>query len=118
MDYLRLDKKSVSEINEGKTLTTKLDPKATYPVFDLNGEFVTQREGSELLKLYDVKHKGVNKDTVIAEYGDRVDKIELFNKKQNKLISVGIDSSDRIKAELSEQGISDKTADSLLMKIN
>ncbi|MCR5807079.1 MAG: hypothetical protein K6G68_08625 [Oscillospiraceae bacterium] len=118
MDYLRLDKKSVSEINEGKTLTTKLDPKATYPVFDSNGEFVTQREGSELLKLYDVKHKGVNKDTVIAEYGDRVDKIELFNKKQNKLISVGIDSSDRIKAELAEQGISDKTADSLLARIN
>ncbi|MBQ4362855.1 MAG: hypothetical protein II782_02505, partial [Oscillospiraceae bacterium] len=85
---------------------------------DSNGEFVTQREGSELLKLYDVKHKGVNKDTVIAEYGDRVDKIELFNKEQNKLISIGIDSSDRIKAELSEQGISDKTADSLLMRIN
>ncbi|MBR1432279.1 hypothetical protein [Ruminococcus sp.] len=118
MDYLRLDKDNVTEINGGKTLTTKLDPKALYPVFDSKGDFVAQREGSELLKLYDVKHKGVNKDTKIAEYGNRVDKIELFNKEKNHLISVGIDNSERIREELMEQGVSAKTADALLAKID
>ncbi len=65
-----------------------------------------------------MKHKGVNKNTIIAEYGDRVDKIELFNKEKNHLISVGIDSSERIKAELLEQGVSSQTADVLLAKID
>ena len=43
MDYLRLDKGIVSEINSGKTLTTKLEPKALYPIFNSRGDFVAQR---------------------------------------------------------------------------
>ncbi|MBO6308718.1 MAG: hypothetical protein J6N70_07800 [Oribacterium sp.] len=118
MDYIRIDKNYVTETNGEKTIVTKLDPGRSYPIFDTDGNFAAQRQGSELLKLYDVKHKGINKDTVIAEYGNRVNKIELFNNEQNKLISVGIDSCERIREELMEQGISDKTADSLLARMN
>ena len=118
MDHLILNKNDVSEINGGKSLMTKLEPDKRYSIYDSQGQYVGDREGSELLKLYDVKHKGVNKDTYIAEYGNRIDKIELFNKAQNKLISVGIDNSGRIRDELLEQGISPDTADSLLGRIN
>lgn len=117
-DHLKLTRDDVREINEGKTLTTRLDPDKMYPVFDPGGQFVSERQGSELLKLYDVKHKGINKDTQVAEYGNRADKIELFNKEQNKLISIGIDSADTIRAELMEQGITSQTADTLLREIN
>ncbi|MBR6983467.1 MAG: hypothetical protein IKH75_08050 [Ruminococcus sp.] len=117
-DYLKLDKANVEEINGGKTLTAKLDPAGRYPVYDARGIFVAERDGRDLLQRYDVKHRGINKDTKVVEYGDRVDKIELFCKEKNMLVSVGIDSSDRIRSELMEQGISRSGADKLLGRIN
>ena len=117
-DHIRLERAETTEINGGKTLTTKLDPNRMYPIYDSHGDFVAEREGSELLQLFDVKHRGINKDTNVVEYGNRVDKIDIYDRDQNKLISVGIDNAERIKSELMEQGVSSRAAERLLARID
>ena len=117
-DYIRLDKSELEDSE--KTLTYKLDMDKKYPIYDENGNLKSEKIGAELAKCYNTKHRmpGMTKETEIVEYGKRFERIDLFNKEQNKLISVGIDSADKIRTELREQGISPKAAEKLLEDIN
>lgn len=117
-DYIRLDKSELEDSE--KTLTYKLDMDKKYPIYDENGNLKSEKIGAELAKCYNTKHRmpGMTKETEIVEYGKRFERIDLFNKEQNKLISVGIDSADKIRAELREQGISPKAAEKLLEDID
>lgn len=118
LDYLRLDKADVEIINEGKTLSMKLDMKRNYTIFDKSGNVKSERIGSELAKSYNTKSLRANKDTVISKYGSGIERIELFNKDKNRLISLGIDNAGKIRSELLEQGLSLKAAEMLLKDIN
>ena len=97
----------------------KISADKTYPVFDRDGILKSARKGSELIQSYNRKffYPGVNKDTVIKEYGGRGDRIDLFCKEKNLLISMGMDSADKIRNQLLEQGISKTAAENLLRDI-
>lgn len=117
-DYIRLDKSELEDSE--KTLTYKLDMNKKYTIYDSNGDPKSEKTGAELAKNYNTKHRmpGMTKETEIVEYGKRFERIDLFSKELNKLISVGIDSADKIRAELREQGISPKAAEKLLEDID
>lgn len=118
LDYLRLDKSEVSIINDGKTLSMKLDMNREYMIFDENRNLKSSRKGSELSESYNTKHKRVNKDTQIYQSGSNFRRIDLYNSEQNRLISLGINKASEIRTELLKQGISPKAADKLLKDIN
>lgn len=118
LDYLRLDKSDVETVNDGKTLSMKLDKEKNYTVFDESGRIKSERSGAELAKSYNTKSLRVNKDTVTVKYGDGIERIDLYNAEKNKLISLGMDKADKIRTELTEQGISAKAAENLLKNIN
>lgn len=118
LDYIKLNKTEIDEINDGKTIRAKIEAKKYYPVYDRNGAFRNERVGNELYRFFDVKHKRINKDTKVVEYGDRINRIDFFNKDKNVLISIGIDTAENMRAALTENGISGKAADNLLKDID
>ena len=117
-DYLILDKSDVEVINGGKTLSMKLDMSKQYNIFDANRNLKTEKTGAELSKSYNTKSLRADKDTKIARYGSGIERIELYNQKQNKLISIAIDRADKIRTNLIAQGLSVKAAEMLLKDIN
>lgn len=117
-DYLRLNKLEVEQINDGKTLSMSIDKNKNYTIYDKEGNVKSERMGKDLAKLYNIKSKRANKDTKIVRYGDAMERMELYNAKENKLISLGMDKADNIRTELLEQGISLKAAERLLGEID
>lgn len=118
LDYLKLNKSEVDVINGGKTLSMKIDMDREYPIFDENKMLKSSRTGSELSERYNTKHKHINKDTKVYQSGNNFRKIDLYNKEQNRLISLGINNASEIRTELLKQGISAKAAEKLLKDIN
>lgn len=117
LDYLRIDKSDVEVINDGKTLSMKLDMDKTYYIYDVNEDLKNTRKGLELAESYNTKHKHINKDTEVLEYGNTFRRIDLYNAEKNRLISLGVANASEIRAQLIKNGISDKAAENLLRDI-
>ena len=117
-DYMYINKSDVELINDNKTISMKLDMKKSYRIFDAEGNLKTGRTGAQLSRSYNTKSMYADKNTEVVKYGVGMERVELYNKEQNKLISLGIDSADKIRSEMLEQGISARAAERLLADID
>lgn len=118
-DYIKIPKSETQILDGGKTIGTKLDFEKTYQIYDQNGMVKSTRSGKELEAAYNTKSKNADKDTAISHYNnDSLERIELFNSKENKLISIGIENAEIIRRNLAEQGISGYAAEKMLADIN
>lgn len=118
-DYIKIPKSEAQLLDGGKTIGTKLDFENTYQIYDQNGMMKSMRSGRELAAAYNTKSKNADKDTAISHYhNDSLERIELFNSKQNKLISIGIENAETIRRDLAEQGISGYAAEKMLADID
>lgn len=118
-DYIKIPKSEAQILDGGKTIGTKLDFEKTYQIYDQNGMVKSTRSGKELAAAYNTKSKNADKDTAISHYNnDSLERIELFNSKENKLISIGIENAETIRRNLAEQGISGYAAEKMLADIN
>lgn len=118
-DYIKIPKSEAQTLDGGKTIGTKLDFEKTYQIYDKDGMVKSMRSGRELAAAYNTKSKNANKDTDISHYhNDTLERIELFNSKQNKLISIGIENAETIRRDLAEQGFTGYAAEKMLADIN
>lgn len=118
-DYIKIPKSEAQILDGGKTIGTKLDFEKTYQIYDQNGMVKSTRSGKELAAAYNTKSKNADKDTDISHYNnDSLERIELFNSKENKLISIGVENAETIRRNLAEQGISGYAAEKMLADIN
>ena len=116
-DYIKLNRPDTVKIDDGKTVSTKLDLDKEYPIFDKYGNFKSMRKGEELAASYNTKSRFANKDTEVFKYSSGFRRIDLFNSKENQLISLDIDSADNIRKTLAAHGMSKGETDILLKKI-
>lgn len=118
-DYIKIPKSEAQLLDGGKTISTKLDFENTYQIYDQSGIVKSMRSGRELAAAYNTKSKNANKDTAISHYhNDSLERIELFNSRENKLISIGIEKAETIRRDLAEQGFSGYAAEKMLADIN
>ena len=116
-DYIRLDKSDCEIINGGKSIKTEVDMKKKYSVYDSSGKIKQSRSGEELSKSYNTRHPHATKGTKVYEYGQGRERVNLFNKEKNEIISVKLDNADVVRTALKEHGITGKTADMLMEDI-
>ena len=116
-DYIRLDKSDCEIINGGKSIKTELDMERKYSVYDNSGNIKQSRSGEELSKSYNTRHPHATKGTKVYEYGQGRERVNLFNKEKNEIISVKLDNADVMRTALKEHGITGKTADMLMEDI-
>ena len=116
-DYIRLDKSDCEIINGGKSIKTELDMERKYSVYNSSGNIKQSRSGEELSKSYNTRHPHATKGTKVYEYGQGRERVNLFNKEKNEIISVKLDNADIMRTALKEHGITGKTADMLMEDI-
>ena len=116
-DYIRLDKSDCEIINDGKSIKAELDMERKYSVYDSSGNIKQSRSGEELSKSYNTRHPHATKGTKVYEYGQGRERVNLFNKEKNEIISVKLDNADVVRTALKEHGITGKTADMLMEDI-
>lgn len=116
-DYIRLDKSDCDIINGGKSIKTELDMEKKYSVYDSAGNIKQKRSGEELSKSYNTRHPHATKGTKVYEYGQGRERVNLFNKEKNEIISVKLDNADIMRTALKEHCITGKTADMLMEDI-
>ena len=116
-DYIRLDKSDCEIINGGKSIKTELDMERKYSVYDSSGNIKQSRSGEELSKSYNTRHPHATKGTKVYEYGQGRERVNLFNKEKNEIISVKLDNVEVVRNALKEHGITGKTADMLMEDI-
>ena len=117
-DYIRLDKSDCEIINGGKSIKTELDMERKYSVYDSSGNIKQKRSGEKLSKSYNTRHPHATKGTKVYEYGQGKERVNLFNKEKNEIISVKLDNVEVVRNALKEHGITGKTADMLMEDIN
>lgn len=117
-DYIRLDKSDCEIINGGKSIKTELDMERKYSIYDSSGNIKQSRSGEELAKSYNTRHPHATKGTKVYEHGQGRERVNLFNKEKNEIISVKLDNADVMRTVLKEHGITGKTADMLMEDIN
>lgn len=117
-DYIRLDKSDCEIINGGKSVKTELDMEKSYSIYDSTGNIKQERSGEELAKSYNTRHPHATKGTKVYEHGQGMERVNLFNKEKNEIISVKLDNADVMRTVLKEHGITGKTADILMEDIN
>lgn len=117
-DYIRLDKSDCEVINGGKSIKAELDMERKYSVYDSAGNIKQSRSGEELSKSYNTRHPHATKGTKVYEHGQGRERVNLFNKEKNEIISVKLDNADIMRAALKEHGITGMTADMLMEDIN
>lgn len=117
-DYIRLDKSDCKIINGGKSIKTELDMERKYSVYDSSGNIKQKRSGEELSKSYNTRHPHATKGTKVYEYDQGRERVNLFNKEKNEIISVKLDNVEVVRNALKEHGITGKTADMLMEDIN
>ena len=117
-DYIRLDKSECEIINGGKSIKTELDMKKMYSIYDSTGNIKQTRSGEELAKSYNTRHPHATKGTKVYEYGQGRERVNLFNKEKNEIISIKLDNAEVVRNALKEHGITGKTADMLMNDIN
>lgn len=116
-DYIRLDKSDCEIINGGKSIKAELDMEKKYSVYDSAGNIKQKRIGEELTKSYNTRHPHATKGTKVYEHGQGRERVNLFNKEKNEIISVKLDNADIMRTALKEHGITGKTADMLMEDI-
>ena len=116
-DYIRLDKSDCEIINGGKSIKAELDMERKYSVYDSSGNIKQSRSGEELSKSYNTRHPHATKGTKVYEYGQGRERVNLFDKEKNEIISVKLDNADIMRTALKEHGITGKTADMLMEDI-
>lgn len=117
-DYIRLDKSDCEIINGGKSIKTELDMEKKYSIYDSAGNIKQKRSGEELVKSYNTRHPHATKGTKVYEYGQGRERVNLFNKEKNEIISAKLDNADVMRTALKEHGITGMTADMLMEDIN
>ena len=117
-DYIRLDRSDCEIINGGKSVKTELDMKRSYSIYDSTGNIKQERSGEELAKSYNTRHPHASKGTKVYEHGQGMERVNLFNKEKNEIISVKLDNAEVMRTALKEHGITGKTADILMEDIN
>lgn len=117
-DYIRLDRSDCEIINSGKSVKTELDMKRSYSIYDSTGNIKQERSGEELAKSYNTRHPHATKGTKVYEHGQGMERVNLFNKEKNEIISVKLDNAEVMRTALKEHGITGKTADILMEDIN
>lgn len=117
-DYIRLDRSDCEIINSGKSVKTELDMKRSYSIYDSTGNIKQERSGEEFAKSYNTRHPHASKGTKVYEHGQGMERINLFNKEKNEIISVKLDNAEFMRTALKEHGITGKTADILMEDIN
>lgn len=117
-DYIRLDRSDCEIINGGKSVKTELDMKKSYSIYDSTGNIKQERSGEELAKSYNTRHPHASKGTKVYEHGQGMERVNLFNKEKNEIISVKLDNAEVMRTALKEHGITGKTADILMEDIN
>ena len=93
-DYIRLDKSDCEIINGGKSIKTELDMEKSYSIYDSTGNIKQERSGEELSKSYNTRHPHATKGTKVNEHGQGRERVNLFNKEKNEIISVKLDKAD------------------------
>lgn len=117
-DYIRLDRSDCEIINGGKSVKTELDMKRSYSIYDSTGNIKQERSGEELAKSYNTRHPHATKGTKVYKHGQGMERVNLFNKEKNEIISVKLDNAEVMRTALKEHGITGKTADILMEDIN
>lgn len=118
-DYIKLDKSDVSVLDNGKTLQYSLDYNKQYQIYDRDGNIKTVKTGAELAENYNTKNQLGNAHTQTSHhYNDNLDRIELYNASQDKMMRIGIRSAAEVKGVLVANGISPVAADKICEDIN
>lgn len=120
-DYIRLPQKDFIEINDGKTLKYSFENEKQYDILDSDGNTVKKLTGAELAKHYEQRSEklfgGDNTQTVHYDVSSG-NHIEIYDKSQDKLISIGTENADKLNAILIENGVDSKTAAALSEKLH
>lgn len=120
-DFIKLDKNEIDVIDNGKTLVAKLDYDKTYQIYDKNGTIKQPKYGNELAVSYNTKNRSGNEHTTTSHhFNDSLERVELYNAKDNTMMRVGLDgvSAEEMKAVFIGKGISESAADKLCSEIN
>ena len=117
-DYIKIAKDD-SALTDGKTISAKIDYDKTYQIFDKEGNLKSELSGRDLAAKYNTKSRSANKKTDIRRYNnDSLDRIEVYNAKENKLVRIGIENADVVRKNLLDCGISPFAAEKLLADID
>ena len=117
-DYIKIAKDD-SALTDGKTISAKIDYDKTYQIFDKDGNLKSELSGRDLAAKYNTKSRSANKKTDIRRYNnDSLDRIEVYNAKENKLVRIGIENADVVRKNLLDCGISPFAAEKLLADID
>lgn len=117
-DYIKIAKDD-STLTDGKTISAKIDYDKTYQIFDKDGNLKSELPGRDLAAKYNTKSRSANKKTDIRRYNnDSLDRIEVYNAKENKLVRIGIENADVVRKNLLDCGISTFAAEKLLADID
>lgn len=117
-DYIKIAKDD-SALTDGKTISAKIDYDKTYQIFDKDGNLKSELPGRDLAAKYNTKSRSANKKTDIRRYNnDSLDRIEVYNAKENKLVRIGIENADVVRKNLLDCGISPFAAEKLLADID
>lgn len=117
-DYIKIAKDD-SALTDGKTISAKIDYDKTYQIFDKDGNLKSELSGRDLAAKYNTKSRSANKKTDIRRYNnDALDRIEVYNAKENKLVRIGIENADVVRKNLLDCGISPFAAEKLLADID
>lgn len=120
-DYIRFDKSELSKSNDGKTFKSKLDFDRDYVICDASGEEKGVRKGSELASNFSTRspfEKVTNSSTDKTQFINSPERIELFNEKTNKLISIPInDAKTMLNSIINKTGADEKNAERMIYKI-
>ncbi len=120
-DYIKLPKKDLVELNGGKTLEYAIDKEKLYDVLDADGNVREKISGAELEKHYESRTEklfgGKNTQTVHYDVsgGDRV---EIYDKAKDKIISIGSGSIDKAESILLENNVAPEAAKALAEKVS
>lgn len=117
-DYIKIAKDD-SALTDGKNISAKIDYDKTYQIFDKDGNLKSELPGRDLAAKYNTKSRSANKKTDIRRYNnDSLDRIEVYNAKENKLVRIGIENADVVRKNLLDCGISPFAAEKLLADID
>ena len=120
--YIRFDKSELEEADSGKTLKSKLDYERAYEICDADGNMIESRKGEDLAGIFNTKspfHSQTNETTDRSMYGNFLNRIELFNERTNKLVSIPISNAEEIRNSLIHRaGVDEKTAERMVDKIS
>lgn len=119
--HINFEKSELTEIDGGKTYRSKIDYSKEYDICSADGTSVGKMSGEELAMHYNTRSpffKMLNESTDKTRYNDKsIDRIELFNPKENRLVSFPIRQSEELKQDMCRIGISEAVADKIIEKI-